>query len=105
VALFERSAQEESKGSAPGVSTLRRVSSARVDEIPHSDLHRSRTIPTSIPPVLRFHASSRSSGGHSANLKSIGSSADAIVAAMSGMARDGGIADRISRLDGMCHGL
>ena len=59
--------QEESWGSALGVSSLRSVASARVDEIPHSDLHGSRN---AIGPV------------------------------MSGLARDGGIAERISRLDG-----
>lgn len=95
--------QEESRGSALGVSNSRRVPPARVDEIPRSNLHRSRTMPTSIPSIPnqpRFYASSRPSEGHSANLKSIGSSADAIAATISGMVRDGGIAERISRLDG-----
>jgi hypothetical protein len=105
VALPEHSAHEESKTSAPCISSLRRVASARVDELPRSNLHRSRTIPTSTPPVPskpRFHTSSRSSVGHSANLGSIGSSADAIAAAMSGMVRDGGFSDRVSRLEGQC---
>lgn len=89
MATIEPKAREETKLPASSVATgLRRVASARVDDIPHNDLHRSRTVPTSRPPVprkTRAQPLQASIGGSSEELLSVGTSVDAIVAAMNAL--------------------
>ncbi|KIM29550.1 hypothetical protein M408DRAFT_328794 [Serendipita vermifera MAFF 305830] len=87
--VFAQMAMTEVKTPVPnGASGLRRVASARVDEVPQKLLHRSRTVPTPTPPVprkARGQPSPGSIGGPSEAGFPVASSVDAIVAAMNAL--------------------
>lgn len=84
MSITERVTSEDNKVLAPsGASGLRRVASARVDEVPRSALNRSRTIPTPMPPVPRKKRTLPPSNQEDSF--SVGTSVDAIVAAMNAL--------------------